>query len=238
MAPVFDIVVPAAGSGSRMLASLGGAAEASFPKQYMTVSGVAILELTLQRLIALKPRRICLVVAEGDEQWRELPSVSQCEIAQGGATRGDSVLAGINALAPDENDLILVHDCVRPLFSAQSVTQLISSAASHADGAILALPVTDTLKQADQTQRIQATFDRSEFWLAQTPQAFSAGLIQRALQTAKQENREVTDEASAVEALGKKPALVEGSKHNIKITTAEDLALAEFLLGLEATQCE
>ncbi len=238
----FHIIVPAAGSGTRMAASL--AAEASehanttLPKQYLALGGMPILAHTISRLLSLKPLSLCLVVGNDDIHWRELSDIDQCIVTHGGETRADSVAAGLARLNLSDDELVLVHDAVRPLFSAKDVKQLIMAASGSKAGAILAAPVVETLKFSGDGKRATRTEARQHYWLAQTPQAFQAGLLKQALHEAKSNGVEVTDEASAVEALGYSPTLVPGTKHNIKITTAEDLILAEFLLGREAKSCE
>jgi 2-C-methyl-D-erythritol 4-phosphate cytidylyltransferase len=237
MTPPFDIVIPAAGTGTRMLASLQTAnhdSDTQIPKQYLPLGGMSILERTLARLLEVKPRRICLVVSEHDQHWHDLPSAKYCEIEFGGETRADSVQAGLAKLNCEDEELVLVHDSVRPLVSAQSIQELITEAARTDAGAILATPVVDTLKYSLDAHNIDQTADRSDYWLAQTPQAFPAGLLGRALSEASKHAITVTDEASAVEALGLKPRIVASPKTNIKITTVDDLALAEFLLQREA----
>ncbi len=174
------------------------------------------------------------MVSEVDEFWRDLPSAMHCEITIGGATRADSVRAGLDKLALDDHELVLVHDSVRPLFSSDDVSELIRVAGSSESGALLATPVVDTLKYSDDGTSVTGTKDREQYWLAQTPQAFAAGLLKRALQ--QSDGGVITDEASAIEAMGLHPVLVPASKDNIKITTSEDLALAEFLLQKESRQ--
>jgi 2-C-methyl-D-erythritol 4-phosphate cytidylyltransferase len=231
----FHIIVPAAGSGTRMAASLGNAAEQ--PKQYLTLAGKAILERTLEKLLALQPTNLCLVVSEHDEHWRSLPSTKHCTVTHGGLTRMDSVQAGLHALQLEDSDIVLVHDGVRPLFAPADVERLLVAAEQAPAGALLATPVIDTLKHSEQGNTVDRTENRLHYWLAQTPQAFRAGLLKQALEQAATLGTEVTDEASAVEALGLAPCIVAGSKNNIKITTAEDLSLAEFLLNKGQATC-
>lgn len=226
MSQVFDIVVPAAGIGTRMSASLG----ISQAKQYLELNGTPILERTLNRLFELDPRRICLVVAEDDDCWQKLPITSQCEIAIGGASRADSVRAGLKKLNCEDSDLVMVHDSVRPLVKVSAALEVVAAAASHAGGALLANRVVDTLKYSSNGETIVKTVDREDYWQAQTPQVFPAGILCSAMDQAETNQTTVTDEASAVEAMGLAPALVSGPRDNIKITTAEDLKLAEFLL--------
>jgi 2-C-methyl-D-erythritol 4-phosphate cytidylyltransferase len=144
----------------------------------------------------------------------------------GGQTRRESVYNGLVA-SRDEwsaDDWMLVHDAARPCLPAEDLKGLLSS--EDPVGAILAIPVSDTVKRAA-GDRILATEDRSQLWLAQTPQMFRAGLLLQALQRAR---GLVTDEASAVEQMGLKPRLVAGSRANIKVTWPEDLTMAETIL--------
>lgn len=154
----------------------------------------------------------------------------------GGETRRDSVYNGLVAMASaaDPDDWILVHDAARPCLPARDLKGLIDEASGDAVGAILALPAADTVKTATKDEsgavRIGGTLDRSFVWLAQTPQMFRSGLLMRALAQAPG----ATDEASAVEALNLKPRLVPGSRENLKVTYAEDLAIAQSILERRA----
>lgn len=152
----------------------------------------------------------------------------------GGSSRRDSVYNGLVATSGsvDPDDWLLVHDAARPCLAARDVQGLMRECESDAIGGLLALPVADTVKQAAKDEagvmRVAATLDRAQLWLAQTPQMFRAGLLAQALQKA---SPAVTDEASAVEALGLKPRLVAGSRDNLKVTYPEDFAVAESILA-------
>ena len=151
----------------------------------------------------------------------------------GGKTRRDSVYNGLVAAmsAVDPDDWILVHDAARPCLPKKDLQKLIREARADPVGAILALPVAETVKRAQSgaggAPRIAASEDRAQLWLAQTPQMFRAGLLAQALRAAR---GAVTDEAGAVEQLGLKPRLVGGSRENLKVTWPEDLAIAEAIL--------
>ena len=151
----------------------------------------------------------------------------------GGASRRDSVLNGLQAMSDglDADDWMLVHDAARPCLPPSDLGKLLEEGKADAIGAILALPVAETVKTAAKdeagVQRIAATQDRSQLWLAQTPQMFRAGLLTQALAGSP----EATDEASAVERLGLRPRLVLGSRENLKVTYPEDLAIAESILA-------
>ena len=149
----------------------------------------------------------------------------------GGASRAETVANGLNALLADgldENEVLLVHDAARCCLPQSALNRLLD-AAGHPDGAILAVPVADTLKRADNGGAVAATVCRDGLWQAQTPQLFQAALLRRALAAA--DLSQVTDEASAVEMLGRRPLLVEGDSRNLKLTRPADAALAAWLLA-------
>lgn len=175
---------------------------------------------------------VFVVLAPGDEAFRQCDwSGVEARVAPlycGGASRRDSVLNGLIAAASEvePDDWMLVHDAARPCLELADLRRLIDEARSDDAGAILAVPVADTLKRADDERRILDTEPRDRLWQAQTPQMFRYGVLLRALQSAPQ----ATDEASAVEALGLHPKLVEGSTRNIKVTFGTDLELAALIL--------
>lgn len=222
------VVVPAAGSGRRF----GG----ERAKQYVELDGQPLLAHALQALLSHASIEGAVVVLAADDAswpgWAELcgKPVLTCS---GGATRAESVLAGLAALPESvrPDDFVLVHDAARPNLCAEDITKLIDAAATHADGAILAAPVRDTLKRAGDDACIASTEPRDRLWRALTPQAFRRDLLRRALESAQADAIVATDEAMAVERLGLHPALVEGREDNLKVTTPADLALAEFLLA-------
>lgn len=226
-------LVVAAGRGQRM----GG----ECPKQYLTLAGRSILEHSLDRLLA--PPAIAggvVVLAADDRRWPKLNYRSAKPLAQatGGAERCQSVLNGLRALAEwaQPDDWVLVHDAVRPCVRQSDLVRLLATLADDPVGGLLAVPVRDTLKRADAQGRVQATESRSTLWHAQTPQMFRLGLLCEALTTALDAGHLVTDEAAALEALGHAPKLVAGHHDNLKITTREDLALAEHYLHRERSQ--
>jgi 2-C-methyl-D-erythritol 4-phosphate cytidylyltransferase len=218
--------VPAAGVGKRM--------NANRPKQYLLLSETqTVLEHTLTRLIDAQVfEKIVVAISDGDPYWHELPISKHDKIirAEGGKERADSVL---NALAAIENqatadDWVLVHDAARPCITSHDIEKLISELCDDDVGGILALSSHDTLKEADGNQ-IVSTLNRNRIWRALTPQMFRYGALKAALEFT-QGNVEITDEASALEAQGFSPKIVEGRADNIKITRPEDLALAQFYL--------
>lgn len=222
-------VVPAAGVGARMNAGL--------PKQYLTLAGRTLAEHTITRLLAFAPiREVVVAVAEDDPWWPELTVSGHRRVrtVTGGASRAESVRAGLAAVleqAPSGAQ-VLVHDMARPLVRLSDIRALVATVAAQADdrGAILALPSSDTIKQSGEDterQRVVATLDRAHVWRALTPQLFSAQVLYQALAKAGQH---LTDDASAMEAAGYRPALVVGQADNIKITLPADLSLARFHL--------
>ncbi len=224
------VIVPAAGSGARF----GG----GLPKQYRTLAGRPLIVHTLQRLLAHPAiDGAMLALAADDVHWVKLaPRFDKLvKTCVGGAKRADSVLAALRAL-PDsisENDPVLVHDAARPCVRVSDLDRVIRAAASDAVGALLALPLRDTLKRADADARVAATESREGLWRAQTPQVFRRGALIGSLEQARAAGVEITDEAMAMEQIGLRPLLVEGSEDNIKITVAADLALAERILAAQ-----
>jgi len=218
----FWALIPCAGSGSR--------AGSAGPKQYQPVAGQPMVRHTLAAFAAV-PRieRTLVVVAAGDRFLQPDTTAAYAVADCGGATRAASVsngLAVLRRLGAAEHDWVLVHDAARCLVTPAQIMQLIEACAQDEVGGLLALKLPDTLKQ-ERDGRVAATLERSDKWLAQTPQMFRLGLLQRALQMA---GAQVTDESSAIEALGLAPRLVSGSAQNFKVTYPEDFALAEAVL--------
>lgn len=220
------IIVPAAGVGSRMQAPLS--------KQYLVIAGKPILQHCLEKLLALSPKKIMLIVSPEDDLWSGIPQTRDCQIVKGGLLRSDSVLNGIKAIEGEASDWVMVHDCVRPCFSNEDIVNLYQGLENHPVGGLLGIPVVDTLKRVSSENEVLQTLDRNEHYLAQTPQMFRLGLLDKALN----QTEAFSDESSAIEALGYHPKIIVGSRHNIKITTQEDLALAEALLQREMVQRE
>ncbi len=206
------------------------------PKQYLPLRGRTLIEWSLATLLATGwVDGVMVVLSKADITFATLPIARHPKIftAAGGAARADSVLAGLAALAArtlkGTQTRVLVHDAARPGLTARLLAELRESD-DTANGALLALPCIDTLKRADDSRALE-TVDRRRYWRAQTPQLFGLEALTDALQRAKAEGFEVTDEASAVERLGARPRLVRGSEGNLKVTYPEDLPLAEFWLG-------
>lgn len=220
-------MVPAAGRGARF----GG----DIPKQYMALAGKPVLLQTLERLSAhARIAGLVVAIAEDDRLWPGIAALSGKPVATviGGDLRADSVLAGLQAL-PDgvgADDFVLVHDAARPCVRGDDISRLIELGIP-AGGALLAAPLRDTLKRADQANRAVTTEPREMRWRALTPQLFRRGELVAALASANAAGIAVTDEAMAMELMGHQPLLVEGAESNIKVTTPDDLALAEFILA-------
>lgn len=220
-------VVPAAGRGSRF----GG----EIPKQYLNVGGRPLLEHSLRALLGHpEVDGVMVALAPNDPYWGGWRDMAGKPVytCLGGAERVDSVLAALQALPAtvSEDQWVLVHDAARPCLRGVDLTRLIVLGQADPVGALLATPVRDTLKRADGQAHSAATEPREHLWRAQTPQMFRRGGLTRALQAALRAGVQVTDEAMAMERLGLKPRLVEGSADNIKVTTPADLAVAEYIL--------
>jgi 2-C-methyl-D-erythritol 4-phosphate cytidylyltransferase len=220
----FTVCIPAAGVGRRM----GG----EMPKQYLPILGRPVLSHTIAVFDSM-PECLDIVLAVDDvEAARVLLATTQTRlplrIVRGGVRRQDSVA---NALAEIEEDdrIVLVHDAARPCVTPEMV-RLVAEAASEHGAALLALPARDTMKEVH-AGVVHATLDRTVIWQAQTPQAARAGLFRLAFAAAQRRGLEATDDASLLEAMDIPVHVVEGSPGNIKITTPEDLVVAEAILS-------
>lgn len=225
-------VVPAAGIGTRF----GG----NQAKQYAILDGQPVIAHSLQRLLDLdEVSHIALVLAAHDEQAVLVSAVQDARISRvtGGAERMDSVLAGLLSLTQArDDDWILVHDVARPLLRPNDVRELIAACAQDDIGGLLAHEVRDTMKQSRTGLRVEATVPRAGLMHALTPQLFRYGLLRDALLAARADGVVVTDESAAIERLGHHPRIVLGARDNIKITYADDLALAAFYLSAQRAQ--
>lgn len=227
-------VVPAAGVGARMASET--------PKQYLKVAGKTVLEHSVQALLnAAAIETVIVALHAEDTEAMKLPVMSDAKVraVTGGAQRSDSVLAGLTALqalGAGAQDWVLVHDAARPGIRTTLVEALIAQVGSSNVGGILALPLTDTVKQADSQALVAATLDRSSLWRAQTPQMFRLGELIEALQAATADGVQVTDEAAAMERAGYPVQLVTGEPANLKVTEPADLALAGFYLDKAARE--
>ncbi len=218
-------IVPAAGGGTRL--------NAESPKQYLPLFGIPVVVRTLQALLAARVDRLILVVPPDHEARCRAEILTPFGLAvdalvPGGADRQASVYAGLRR-ADDATDLILVHDGARPLVTPEIIRAAVAAAAA-VGAAVVAVPVTDTIKFAGPDRLVQETPARGRLWAAQTPQAFRAGLFREAHERALRDGFRGTDDSILVERLGHPVQLVPGSAENLKITTPADLALAEQIL--------
>jgi len=222
-------VIPAAGVGRRMGSQI--------PKQYLPLAGSTVMEHTLRRFL-MYPRIQAIVVAISatDSWWPQCTFANhpQMLIADGGSERCHSVLNALHKLREFAADdaWVLVHDAVRPCLRSEDLDQLFEKLATSSIGGLLGVPVRDTMKRIDANNAVQATVSRTNLWHAYTPQMFRFNLLYQALNQAMQQNLVVTDEAEAIELAGYQPVMVAGHADNLKITRQEDLALAEFFIGL------
>ena len=231
-------IVPAAGRGERFAAFRSGAA----PKQYATLLGVTLLEWSLKALLGQhRVHAVVVALAPDDAYWPQVAfrlNDSRLRTTVGGAERQQSVLNALDSIASDAapKDWVLVHDAARPCLSAADLRALLDAVESGAPGctagAVLAAPIVDTVKRASSGGL--TTVDRQGLWRALTPQVFAFETLCRALKEAKGAAISVTDEAQAMERLGLSPHLVAGSPFNIKVTRADDLALAERILTMSS----
>lgn len=219
-------VIPAAGSGVRMASTL--------PKQYLPLYGRTVLEWAIEPFLQdAKCQGVVVVIAPEDDHWLKLSLVhSKLQMALGGSERAHSVLAGLKSLsAASDHDWVMVHDAARPCLHAEDLDKLCAEINEDNVGAILATPLTDTLKQADHEGCIEKTLPRERLWRALTPQLSQLGMLKAALQSALAKGSLVTDESSALELMGYHPKLVEGRSDNIKITVPTDLQIAANILS-------
>lgn len=231
--PNIWMLVPSAGTGQR-----SGAAG---PKQYQVVAGLPIIEHTVRVLNEVVGIQGILVVTAPQDKGVFQEAIGKIRIqAIGGPSRADTVKNGLRYLLDNGasgSDWVLVHDAVRCLVQSERVEALIAACMSDAVGGLLATPVVDTLKSDTghlvsglrALTRVDTTLTRHGKWLAQTPQMFKIGVLVKAL---KEAPPGVTDEASAVEAMGLSPLLVDGGSLNIKVTYPQDFELAEAILTL------
>jgi 2-C-methyl-D-erythritol 4-phosphate cytidylyltransferase len=223
-------IIVAAGQGLRM--------ETAVRKQYMALNGEPILVHTLRVFGGVEAvGHICLVVPAEDIEFcrtylfDQVTSRQKKTLVAGGKERQDSVFNGLQTIA-DRDGIVLVHDGVRPLVSVDIINACIQEA-KRSGACITGIPAFDTLKRLTGDNQIEETLDRQPIWMAQTPQAFSLDILRRAHQQAAAEGYRATDDAMLVERLGQPVNMVLGSRMNIKITTQEDLALAEALVAAE-----
>ena len=223
-APRYFALIPAAGVGARMAAS--------GPKQYLKIGGKPMLRHAIDAFLFSELIAHTYVVVSADDPVIDsiVPSHGVTVLRCGGASRMESVRNGLAALGATlrDNDWVLVHDAARPGLDEALIEKLITSTGEHPVGGLLALPVVDTVKRSMAGD--VGTVSREGLWLAQTPQMFRYKLLREALAAARDPNQ-ITDDASAVEALGLSPKLVEGHPRNMKVTLPLDVRIAEMYLA-------
>jgi 2-C-methyl-D-erythritol 4-phosphate cytidylyltransferase len=236
------VIIPAAGLGTRMASAPSAMAKKAGPsKQFSELGGTPILIHTLRKFTS-HPRVAEIFVALRKDEiagFRErLKSEAKdvldkkVELVEGGEHRQHSVANALNAVSAAPDDVVLVHDAVRPFVTAEIIDEVIEAARKHG-AAIAGMPAVDTVKQVDRTADgalIATTIPRERVVMAQTPQGFRYEIIKKAFDEAAADGFVGTDEASLVERAGGAVAVVMGSPRNLKITTPSDMALAEFYL--------
>jgi len=227
MPKVFAFVL-AAGQGTRIGDPV--------PKQYIPLAGKPMMFHSIEAIAAVSRIDRLLVVLSpldrhwGAHDWSALPDKVEAAFV-GGSHRGESVLNALKHIEDHaaRDDWILVHDAARPCIATELVEQFLDEIGDDPVGGLLAMPLADTLKRAEDTLRVEETVPRAGLWRAQTPQLFRYGLLRKGLER----KPTATDEAEAVESVGQAPRLAQGENSNIKVTFAEDLAIAEMILALK-----
>ncbi|MCI0351872.1 MAG: 2-C-methyl-D-erythritol 4-phosphate cytidylyltransferase [Acidobacteriales bacterium] len=238
------VIIPAAGLGTRMSAAAKskGVAPTAAVKQFAELAGVPILVRTIRKFATLgqvSEIYVALRKPEADRFQARLVTESfrkPVHTVEGGVNRQQSVSNALNALNAKDEDIVLVHDAVRPFVDSEIISGVLS-AAQKTGAAIAGIPAIDTVKQVERTAQgaiISSTIPRERIVLAQTPQGFRFGILKNAFDEAAAVGFTGTDEASLVERSGHDVAVVMGSPQNIKITTPADLELAEFFLSQES----
>ena len=236
------VIVPAAGLGTRMGSPSSTKARKRAPsKQFKELGGVPILLHTLRKfvaspevyeiIVALRKDEIAGFRTQLEKQYPEILD-KRLQLVEGGEHRQDSVASALAAVAADADDIVLIHDGVRPFVTPEIIAEVIAAAQKHG-AAIAGMPAVDTIKQVDRTAEgalIKATIPRASIVMAQTPQGFRYSILKKAFEDAAADGFVGTDEASLIERSGHPVAVVMGSPRNLKITTPGDLELAEFYL--------
>ena len=219
-------IIVAAGQGTRM----GG----ERAKQFLELAGIPIIIHTLKAFEQCEVIQEIIVVLAAQESASFLSLAGKyslqklSKVVSGGITRCESVLHGLQAVRAATAEVVAVHDGVRPFITPDEITRTVNAAAEH-EAAVLVAPITDTIKEIKEG-RIVRTLVRSQLRRALTPQCFHYSLLRRAYEHADVMNPDLTDDSVLVEMLGRNVAIVEGSARNIKITTPEDLAIAEGII--------
>lgn len=238
------VIIPAAGLGTRMAAASGARVVPAASKQFTELDGVPILIHTLRKFASVPQVREIVLALRPSEAAGYQPRLAQeklgkpVRVVEGGEHRQESVAHALAAVEAAPDDIILVHDAVRPFVDSDIIQNVIDAAARHG-AAIAGVPAMDTIKQVERTAEgavIRATIPRAQIVMAQTPQGFRYDVLQQAFAEAAADGFTGTDEASLVERSGHDVVVVMGSSRNIKITTPGDLELAEFFIEQEKTK--
>jgi 2-C-methyl-D-erythritol 4-phosphate cytidylyltransferase len=236
------VIIPAAGLGTRMAAGSAKAAGGTTrSKQFTEIGGTPILIHTLRRFAECPQVTEIFVALRKPEikqfqpRLNEEPFANRVHLVEGGDNRQHSVANALARVMADANDVVLVHDAVRPFIDHEVITNVIN-AAKNSGAAIAGIPAVDTIKQVDRTAQgaiITSTIPRERIVLAQTPQGFHYSVLKKAFDEAQADDFTGTDEASLVERSGHEVSVVMGSPRNMKITTPADMQLAEFYLKIQ-----
>jgi len=226
--PKIWAILPAAGAGKRF--------STQKPKQFFELNGQLVAEHSLHRLRAIPQIEAIIIPSDIDcTLWSQVPSLQQSNVKQvkGGEQRAHSVLNGLLSLdhMAADNDWVLVHDIARPCITPADINKLIDAVEHHSAGGILTASVNETLKKVSSDQQVEATVDRVQYRMAQTPQIFKFRLLKAAIESCLKAGITPTDEAFAIEYAGLPVLAVEGRQDNIKITRHEDLAIASAILN-------
>ena len=220
-------VIPAAGVGKRYSSDI--------PKQYLPLSGIPVLLHSINKLVKLDEiEEILVVLNPEDTFWEKLNfSHPKVKAIHGGLQRCNSVNSALEELSgrAKKGDWVLVHDAVRPCISDSDLKKITSIVNDEEVGGLLAFPILDTIKEVGENLDVQKTIPRGNLWSAMTPQIFRYGVLKQALEAAIMAGESVTDEASAIEAIGLTPRIIQGEKTNIKITHPSDMVLAESIIN-------
>ncbi len=228
--PRFWVITPAAGKGRRLLSDVA--------KQFVKLNGQSIAQHCLSKILQVPNlERVIVPCDTKDKSWHDVRAIgdARVDLTDGGEERADSVLKALHLLSESlkATDWVIVHDIVRPCITLKSILNLIEAVKDHPVGGILAAPVNDTVKVISSDGLILRTAERDAFRLAQTPQIFRFGELFGAMQAACNRGLSLTDEASAMERLGRPVLFVEGRHDNIKITHPEDLPIAAAILSAQ-----
>ena len=220
-------VIPAAGVGKRYSSDI--------PKQYLPLSGIPVLLHSINKLVKLDEiEEILVALNPEDTFWEKLNfSHPKVKAIHGGLQRCNSVNSALEELSgrAKKGDWVLVHDAVRPCISDSDLKKITSIVNDEEVGGLLAFPILDTIKEVGENLDVQKTIPRGNLWSAMTPQIFRYGVLKQALEAAIMAGESVTDEASAIEAIGLTPRIIQGEKTNIKITHPSDMVLAESIIN-------